>query len=138
MGVGGARARGPFCLGRAGGAAAAGYAQVNAIRSQSSHRRGTRNLDFQEFGARSTAELHGQEAVIPRGGGHRLASEIAASLVPSATQRPSYAIHVNIPVQAWDGPDAVRMIREKALPVIVDALKFDWDGFRGDFNEANA
>jgi hypothetical protein len=41
---------------------------------------GTSNLDFQNFGAQTSAELHGEEAVIPKGGGHRLAAEIAAAL----------------------------------------------------------
>jgi hypothetical protein len=43
-------------------------------------RGGTPGLDFMEFGARTPAELHGQEAVIPRGSGHRLAGEIAQGL----------------------------------------------------------
>jgi hypothetical protein len=41
---------------------------------------GTPDLDFVEFGARTPTELHGQEAVIPRGQGHRLAAEIARGL----------------------------------------------------------
>ncbi len=41
---------------------------------------GTRNLDYQNFGTASPTWLHRDEAVIPRGGGHRLAGEIAASM----------------------------------------------------------
>lgn len=41
---------------------------------------GTRNLDFRNFGPRQFGELHGSEAVIPKGSGHLLAAEIAAAL----------------------------------------------------------
>ena len=42
---------------------------------------GTRNLDFQSFAPGGTRTvLHGDEAVIPRGRAHELASEIAAAL----------------------------------------------------------
>lgn len=41
---------------------------------------GTANLDYQNFGPATTAELHGEEAVIPKGKGHRLAEQIAAVL----------------------------------------------------------
>ncbi|MBX7185026.1 MAG: hypothetical protein K1Y01_07760 [Vicinamibacteria bacterium] len=41
---------------------------------------GTPNLDFADFGAESFQPLHNQEAVIPRGGGHILAGEIAAAM----------------------------------------------------------
>lgn len=38
---------------------------------------GTPNLDFSNFRAGTPAILHGDEAVVPRGGGHQLAAEIA-------------------------------------------------------------
>lgn len=41
---------------------------------------GTPNLDFADFGAESFQPLHNQEAVIPRGGGHVLAGEIAEAM----------------------------------------------------------
>jgi hypothetical protein len=70
----------PFSLILAAGAAAAGWANVSKIKSSSSHREGTSGLDYQDFGAASLATLHGREAVIPRGGGHQLAEEIAIAL----------------------------------------------------------
>lgn len=77
----------PFSLILAAGAAAAGFANVAKIRASSSNREGTPGLDFQEFGTSSMATLHGREAVIPQGGGHRLAEEIAGAL--ARTGRPS-------------------------------------------------
>lgn len=60
---------------------ASGLAQVAIIRKTPvGYKEGTRRLDFQNFGARTPTELHGEEAVIPRGGGHRLGMEIADSL----------------------------------------------------------
>lgn len=43
---------------------------------------GTPRLDFRNFGAAQRTILHGNEAVIPRGGGHQLAGEIAAAMRP--------------------------------------------------------
>jgi hypothetical protein len=57
--------------------AAMGWGVVSRIRSFSE---GTPGLDFANFGSESPAMLHGSEAVIPRGGGHGLADEIAGSL----------------------------------------------------------
>lgn len=59
--------------------AAAGAVQISRIRSQS-YEVGTPGLDFANFGTESFAALHRQEAVIPRGGGHLLAGEIAAAM----------------------------------------------------------
>jgi hypothetical protein len=71
----------PFNLVAAAAAGIAGWAQVNAIRnSDPGFKSGTPGLDFMDFGQASQTVLHGQEAVIPRGGGHQLAGEIARSL----------------------------------------------------------
>ncbi len=42
---------------------------------------GTPGLDFLNFGKQRRVNLHGNEAVIPQGGGHELAGEIAAGLM---------------------------------------------------------
>jgi hypothetical protein len=60
---------------------AAGWANVSKIRSSDAgFKEGTPNLDFASFGRESAALLHGEEAVIPQGSGHRLATEIARSM----------------------------------------------------------
>lgn len=72
----------PFSLVPAAAAAAAGYAQVQTIRKTNPEgfAKGTPGLDFMDFGAESFQPLHNQEAVIPRGGGHVLAGEIADAM----------------------------------------------------------
>jgi len=72
----------PFSLVPAAAAAAAGYAQVKAIRevNPAGFAEGTPGLDFANFGPESWHPLHNQEAVIPRGGGHLLAGEIASAM----------------------------------------------------------
>jgi hypothetical protein len=71
----------PASLALAAGAAAAGWAQVNAIRNaDEGFALGTPGLDFADFGPMSMQMLHNEEAVIPRGGGHVLAGEIADSM----------------------------------------------------------
>lgn len=72
----------PFSLVPAAAAAAAGYAQVQQIRATNpdGFAQGTPNLDFADFGPESLQPLHNQEAVIPRGGGHILAGEIAEAM----------------------------------------------------------
>lgn len=66
----------------------AGAIQVSKIRSSpAGFQRGTPGLDFQDFRTSSMATLHGREAVIPQGGGHRLAEEIAGALARAG--RPS-------------------------------------------------
>lgn len=74
----------PMNLVAAAGAAAAGFANVAKIKSSKAYRTGTPNLDYAAFGRETPAMLHGSEAVIPRGGGHALAGEIAASLPGAA------------------------------------------------------
>ncbi len=76
----------PASLVLAAGALAAGIANVNKIRSAAAFQEGTENLDFQNFGPRTFAELHGQEAVVPQGGGHQLGREVASEL---ARMRPA-------------------------------------------------
>ena len=61
--------------------AAAGAIQIAKIAGV--FREGTDRLDFQDFGVSRPAVLHGREAVIPQGGGHRLAQEIAGALGPT-------------------------------------------------------
>ena len=71
----------PANLPLAAGALAAGLANVSRIRSaDAGFRLGTPRLDFADFGPVSLTALHEQEAVIPRGGGHLLAGEIAAAM----------------------------------------------------------
>ncbi len=76
----------PLSMVAVAGALAAGFAQVAAIKSQG-FRTGTMGLDYQDFGSSTPTVLHGREAVIPAGGGHQLAEEIAAAL--SRTGGPS-------------------------------------------------
>ena len=72
----------PFSPVPAAAAAAAGYAQVQQIRNTNPEgfAQGTPGLDFMDFGPESFQPLHNQEAVIPRGGGHVLAGEIADAM----------------------------------------------------------
>jgi hypothetical protein len=71
----------PWNLVAAAGAAAAGFANVQKIRSSDEgFRTGTPRLDFMNFGPARMVPLHNSEAVIPRGGGHQLAGEIASEL----------------------------------------------------------
>ena len=71
----------PFNLVQAAGALAAGMANVMKIRSSDAgFKTGTPRLDFQSFGRERSVTVHGEEAIIPRGGGHQLAGEIAAAM----------------------------------------------------------
>ncbi len=66
-------------------AIAAGAMQIAKIKGQKSgYKEGTPGLDFSNFGAVTPTNLHGQEAVIPRGKGHMLAGEIAGSMPDNA------------------------------------------------------
>lgn len=78
----------PANLALAAGALAAGMAQVSKIRSSNpgGFREGTPGLDFMNFGRESFQPLHGDEAVVPRGSGHLLASEIAAAMPSDSAQ----------------------------------------------------
>lgn len=70
----------PFSIPPMAAAFAAGMKQVQEIRS-ASFKEGTPGLDFMDFGTETPGvALHGNEAVIPQGGGHRLAGEIASAM----------------------------------------------------------
>lgn len=77
----------PMSLVAAAAAGVAGWANVSKIKSSAAYATGTPGLDFAEFGRESPALLHGSEAVIPRGGGHMLAEEIARAM--GRTREPS-------------------------------------------------
>jgi len=59
-------------------------ASGGSISSSGSFRRqfGSPNLDFEDFGQETEIRVHRDEAIIPRGGGHDLAEEIATALGP--------------------------------------------------------
>lgn len=75
----------PMGLVAMAGAIVAGLATVLKIKAQS-FQAGTAGLDYADFGTSTQAVLHGREAVIPEGGGNRLADEIAGAL---ARKRPT-------------------------------------------------
>ena len=69
-----------------------GLATVAKIRSsEAGFRTGTPGLDFQDFGSQTAMTLHAEEAVIPKGGGHQLAGEIASSLKGGTRTDPQLA-----------------------------------------------
>jgi hypothetical protein len=71
----------PYNLIPAAAALGAGLANVAKIRQTDvGYAQGTPNLDFVDFGRESARMLHNEEAVVPRGGGHMLAAEIAAAM----------------------------------------------------------
>ena len=73
----------PFPANLPGVAVVAAATIANVLRIKSSKpglATGTPGLDFASFGAASSVDLHGQEAVVPRGGGHLLAGEIASAM----------------------------------------------------------
>lgn len=74
---------------------------------------GTPNLDFASFNKAGQSILaHGDEAIIPRGSGHELASEIAKSLPQAANGSPQ---NINVTVQAIDGASVERFVRSPAF-----------------------
>jgi hypothetical protein len=84
----------------AAGALASGMVNVAKIKSsEAGFAEGTPNLDFLNFGAATPTMLHGNEAVIPQGGGHELASEIATSL---AGKTSNVNVTFNVKVQGSD------------------------------------
>jgi hypothetical protein len=67
----------PFNLIPAAAAAAAGWAQVNAIRStDAGFAQGTPGMGFEDFGRGTATVLHGDEAVVTRGQGEGLADMV--------------------------------------------------------------
>lgn len=71
----------PWGIAPAAAMLAAGIAQINKIRStDAGFAEGTPGLDFANFGTVFPTNLHGSEAVIPRGKGHLLAGEIASEM----------------------------------------------------------
>lgn len=85
--------------------------------------RGTPDLDFASFSSRGTpAVLHNREAVIPEGGGHKLAGEIASAL----SGQIGGGTTVNVTIQAIDGASV-----ERAAPMLVRAIT-DALGKKGD------
>jgi hypothetical protein len=98
----------PSNLISAAGALAAGMMNVNRIRSSDpGFAIGTPNLDFMDFGRARQIIAHDEEAIIPRGGGHRLANEIAASLsrMPGYGVSQARAAALPAPVQLYIGID---------------------------------
>ncbi len=72
----------PLGIPFAAAAGVAGAIQIAKIKSSDpgGFAEGTANLDFQNFGSETPTALHGREAVIPQGGGHALAQEIASAM----------------------------------------------------------
>jgi hypothetical protein len=102
---------------------AAGAAQIAKIKSTNAgFRMGTPDLDFLNFGPESTVNLHGDEAVIPRGAGkHELAGEIAEGLLAhdrggAVSDRP---IEITV-ISKLDG----RKVAENQVRYIPDRLAF--------------
>jgi len=78
---------------------------------------GTHGLDFQSFGARTPVVLHGREAVIPRGGGHELAGEIAAALGSSGAGGTNISVMITQPLGSPE------QIRDAVAVAVKDALE---------------
>jgi hypothetical protein len=100
----------PASLVFAAQAAAMGWATVNKIRGTQAFASGTKGLDFQNFGKEAPAMLHGREAVIPQGGGHALADEIASSLGRTAFAPTAMAIDVEQGTSAPGDSGAVQNV----------------------------
>lgn len=117
----------PVNLISAAGAAAAGWANVSRIRSSSpGFRTGTPALDFQRFSpSGQSVVVHGEEAVIPRGGGHKLAREIAGALAMmrggqtrvAAAGSGAGVMHVMLQLPSG------RVLAEETVPFLPGALK---------------
>ena len=69
---------------------------AESLQAPPSFQHGTPGLDFRGFSRRGTpALLHDQEAIIPRGGGHALAQEIAAALGPHLGRAPAIVVQIS-------------------------------------------
>ena len=100
--------------------AALGAVQIAKIASSKAYRTGTLGLDFQDFGTSTPAVLHGREAVIPAGGGHQLADEIASALSRNQrrNQGPDQVVELVAEIRAGFGslPRAMqRAVRDGVL-----------------------
>lgn len=78
-------------------------------------RDGTPALDYMPFGSGRWAQLHGEEAVIPRGAGHHLAAEIAAAL---GGRGAGGVMEIRVITQLDS-----RVVAEQLVPVLPGALK---------------
>jgi hypothetical protein len=95
----------PLSIAAAALALAEGMVQVSKIKSSPpGYKEGTPSLDYVDFGSVSMQPLHGIEAVVPQGGGHKLAGEIAAALpkatASAASSSSSPTVEAPTPVQA--------------------------------------
>jgi hypothetical protein len=111
----------PANLFLAAGALAAGMANVAKIRSTNvpGYATGTPGLDFMDFGSERQVALHNEEAVIPRGGGHQLAGEIAAAL-KTDWSRPASAGGTESAARAVSV--IVQLDRRKLAEILVPAI----------------
>lgn len=73
---------------------------------------GTPNLDFMNFGRETRARLHGDEAVIPRGGAGQLASQIAAAM--GGAMGGDLQVHVTVDVDGNVLNKRVQRVTRKA------------------------
>ena len=112
----------PFSFVAAAAAGAAGFANVAKIQSaKPGFREGTPGLDFKNFGPETLIPLHGDEAVIPQGGGHQLAGEIASSL-PAAGAGVGGGNVTIAPVIQIEGFGNLESAAQDIAPVVVRAL----------------
>jgi hypothetical protein len=84
---------------------------------------GTPNLDFLDFGKMSMTQLHNQEAVIPKGGGHQLAEEIAAAL-PTVTNAAMDRLTASIKDLAGGGAGAGPGGQQVTASLNIDGREF--------------
>jgi hypothetical protein len=132
----------PFSFIAAGATLAFGLAEVAVIKATPvGYAAGTPGLDFRNFGPRRAVDLHGEEAVIPLGGGHRLANEIATSL--SRITMPSLRVPALPVLDIGAGgalplaPASPRPERDRAVHVEMHISTIDASGVR-EFVESPA
>lgn len=89
----------PLNLAPAAAAAAAGWAQVNAIRStDAGFRFGTPGMAFEDFGRGTAAVLHNEEAVVTRGQGEGLADMVGGAIREAMATASGGLQRITIPV----------------------------------------
>ena len=77
---------------------------------------GTPGFDFRSFGGETPAVLHGDEAIIPRGGGNELAAEIAAAMGDGGG---GMTLQINEgAIRVEGGPDAARRFLDSLTDVV--------------------